>query len=334
MNIIMKCKFGSHLYGLNTPNSDLDIKGVYLPTIEQIILGDYENIVDFSTNKNGSKNSKDDVDESYYALPFFLEKLLDGGIAEMDMLHARGECLLQTSDIWEELYENRSKTYSKNQLSYMSYIRKQVSKYGLKGSRLEVAERFQEYCHYRLSQGKTRLFEFEETPELEYEKKPKIKIFKDEPNPNEPPIEGEMAGFIIGKNDQVFYQIVGKKFQHNTLVTEALKSIDSFIESYGQRMIDAKDGKNIDWKAVSHAVRVCYQLIEIYTEGDITFPLKHRDFILSVKKGELNLLNDVAPKIEVLIELVEDLRVNSKYNDVPDRDFFKHWYIDLVKENM
>jgi predicted nucleotidyltransferase len=28
-------KFGSHLYGLNTPTSDVDYKGIFMPTLEQ-----------------------------------------------------------------------------------------------------------------------------------------------------------------------------------------------------------------------------------------------------------------------------------------------------------
>ena len=39
LNIILKIKFGSHLYGTNTPESDLGIKGVYLPSAHDILLG-------------------------------------------------------------------------------------------------------------------------------------------------------------------------------------------------------------------------------------------------------------------------------------------------------
>ena len=39
MNLIVKMVFGSHLYGTNTPQSDKDFKGVFMPTNEQIYLG-------------------------------------------------------------------------------------------------------------------------------------------------------------------------------------------------------------------------------------------------------------------------------------------------------
>ena len=37
--LIYLSQYGSHLYGLNTENSDLDFRGVYVPTLDDIILG-------------------------------------------------------------------------------------------------------------------------------------------------------------------------------------------------------------------------------------------------------------------------------------------------------
>lgn len=39
MKIIMETVFGSHLYGLNTPTSDKDYKGIFLPHPRDILLG-------------------------------------------------------------------------------------------------------------------------------------------------------------------------------------------------------------------------------------------------------------------------------------------------------
>jgi predicted nucleotidyltransferase len=39
MRIIVKMKFGAHLYGTATSDSDLDYKGIFLPTKEQLLLG-------------------------------------------------------------------------------------------------------------------------------------------------------------------------------------------------------------------------------------------------------------------------------------------------------
>jgi predicted nucleotidyltransferase len=38
MDLIVEMRFGSHLYGTDTPESDLDLKGVYLPEARDILL--------------------------------------------------------------------------------------------------------------------------------------------------------------------------------------------------------------------------------------------------------------------------------------------------------
>jgi len=37
--IVVHMIFGSHLYGTNTPDSDTDYKGIFLPSREQVFLG-------------------------------------------------------------------------------------------------------------------------------------------------------------------------------------------------------------------------------------------------------------------------------------------------------
>ena len=38
MDMVVKIKFGSHLYGTNMPTSDLDYKSVYVPEGDDILL--------------------------------------------------------------------------------------------------------------------------------------------------------------------------------------------------------------------------------------------------------------------------------------------------------
>jgi predicted nucleotidyltransferase len=68
MNFLIKLKFGSHLYGTNTPSSDLDIKGIYLPKAKDILLQRIAPVCSFSRPKDhGEKNSADDVDQEFYS---------------------------------------------------------------------------------------------------------------------------------------------------------------------------------------------------------------------------------------------------------------------------
>lgn len=39
MKKIVRMVFDSHMYGLNAPESDMDYKGIYLPELDDLLLG-------------------------------------------------------------------------------------------------------------------------------------------------------------------------------------------------------------------------------------------------------------------------------------------------------
>jgi predicted nucleotidyltransferase len=63
MRILCKIIAGSHLFGTNTPKSDLDYKGVFIPSADDILMNTYKHTDVSSTNdKYGSKNTSEDID--------------------------------------------------------------------------------------------------------------------------------------------------------------------------------------------------------------------------------------------------------------------------------
>ena len=54
--------FGSHLYGTNTENSDKDYKGIFLPSVKNLILGKKMDSISLTSGNNNSKNSSEDCD--------------------------------------------------------------------------------------------------------------------------------------------------------------------------------------------------------------------------------------------------------------------------------
>jgi len=110
--------------------------------------------------------------------------------------------------------------------------------------------------------------------------------------------------------------------QRTLRIDYALGIITKFYEEYGKRAQLAAENKGIDWKAVSHAIRAAYQIKEILTENNITFPLKEADFIRKVKGGELDYNTIVAPKLE---ELMEEVEVLSDRSDLPIKPDYRFW---------
>ena len=100
MRIIVKMKFGAHLYGTATSDSDLDYKGIFLPTKEQLLLGCVPKSHNYSTGKDYSRNTKNDVDTELYSLHYFIKLACAGQTVAMDMLHAPDSMILKKSKIF------------------------------------------------------------------------------------------------------------------------------------------------------------------------------------------------------------------------------------------
>lgn len=119
MNRIVKMKFGAHLYGTATSDSDVDYKGIFLPSKDEVLLGRIPKSHSHSTGKHQSRNTKNDIDVEIYSLHYFVKHACDGQTVAMDMLHAPEDMILQSSNIWEAIIKNRHKFYTKNLKSFI-----------------------------------------------------------------------------------------------------------------------------------------------------------------------------------------------------------------------
>jgi hypothetical protein len=302
--IIVKMKFGSHLYGTNTPDSDEDFKGVFLPTKEEILLNRIPKHFSESTGNNFSKNTKGDVDSEFYSFHYFLELCCKGETAAIDMLHAPDNMVLEKSDIWNRIVQNRHLFYTKNLKAFVGYCRKQAAKYGIKGSRIASAEEVLTYLSYLRPDQKMETF-WESLPLPEHV-------------------------HFVEQNGEVFYQVCGKKLQGTSKIGYCSDIIKRFINDYGHRAQLAKENKGIDWKAISHALRAATQLISIYTKGTIEFPLKNAKLLKQVKRGELDYLSVVAPALEEAIDYIEELTKYSNYPEKVNRKFWNRFLIEAL----
>jgi hypothetical protein len=92
------------------------------------------------------------------------------------------------------------------------------------------------------------------------------------------------------------------------------------VNEYGQRALQAERNEGIDWKALSHAVRVGREALELLQTGKITFPLPYATEILSIKRGERT-YEAVAETIDRLLVDVEEAAVLSSLREEPDFAF-------------
>ncbi len=303
-------KFGAHLYGTATLESDVDYKGIFLPTKEEILLGRVPKSYNYSTGKDELRNTKDDIDIELYSLHYFIKLACDGQTVAMDMLHAPENMILQTSTIWDVIIKNRKKFYTKNLKSFIDYARRQASKYGIKGSRINATLQVLELLKNENPSQKMRTI-WDRLPRIEH-------CYDVAPDPN-------------GMKQ---YQVSGKSFQESATIEYVIPILEKFYNDYGRRAKLAAENKNIDWKAVSHALRAAYQTQEILTKNTITFPLRSADFLKNVKQGQLDYLSEVGPTLETLMEEVERLALASELPETEDRRFWDQFICDTLEREL
>lgn len=324
-NLIMKCLFGSHLYQLQTPNSDKDYKGVYLPEKDNLLLGNYAKHYSQSTGDDKSKNTSEDIDVEIFSLPYFIELACKGETVAIDMLHAKAlryphdkeyytinHCLL---NIWNDLKDNRTKFYTKDMKSYVGYARKQANKYGVKGSRMGDVEKVVNWLKF----SKNEEQRFTTTIRQVYTQLPTSEFIK-------------LVSQDTKQGELKFYEICGRKYQDTLTLEQLLVHAQGIYDEYGDRAKMAKLDLGVDFKAVSHSIRASYQMLHILEDGDFEYPLPETDFILAVKKGELNFVNDIQPVLEGLIEKIEKLAAVSALPQKVDRGYWDKWLLGVYEE--
>ena len=314
----MKCLFGSHLYQLQTPNSDKDYKGIYLPEKGNLLLGNYAKHYSQSTGDDKSKNTADDIDVEIFSLPYFIELACKGETVAIDILHAENN-LISTCNkewvIWDELQSNRTKLYTKDMKSYIGYARKQANKYGVKGSRMGEVEKVINWLMF----SKNPEQRFTTTIRQVYSQLPTGEYLK-------------LVSQDTKQGELKFYEICGRKYQDTLSLEQLLVHAQGIYDEYGDRAKMAKLDLGVDWKAVSHALRASYQMLGILKDGDFEYPLPQTEFLLAVKTGQLNFVNEVQPELENIIQTIEKMAESSKLPQKVDRAYWDKWLLKVYND--
>lgn len=272
--------FGSFMYGLNTPNSDLDYKGIYLPSFKSRLFK--EKNIHFSTAGDNERNSPDDIDCEIYSLEEFASLALEGQTVAVDLLFSDDEHNIETTKEWRKIKKNRNLFLSKRISSFIGYARNQARKYGIKGSRLGTLNKIIEMKNVPGMERRTvgdcvkNILEIDSVTRGEGEKK-FVSLFKKQ---NFHLKNGESA-----ENDLSYLEIAGKKFPLTRKMSELFDSLSKVRERYGSRSLDAMNDDGVDWKALSHAFRALFQADKLAESGTFSYPLPESEFLLDVKTG-------------------------------------------------
>ena len=261
-------------------------------------------------DKHG-KNSAGDTDVEMFSFRRYLGLLLEGQTNALDMIFAPSEFYLMEPDpAWLYVLKNRDKFVHAGSSAFAGYCKTQANKYCLKGNRLATARGALELVDKMIS--KTDLY---------------CRLLEHEAHINEYNEGKEFANVVEckGPHEGTFvkhWEVCNRKIPFHATLKYVHERLSAVINEYGDRAKKAEVAAGSDWKALSHAVRVCEEAKELMSTGKITFPRPEADLLLKIKTGEMP-YDTVSDMIEKgLIEL-EALTANSTLRKHPDHEFAK-----------
>ena len=352
--LIYLSQYGSHLYGLNTENSDLDFRGVYIPTLDDIILKkDKDEInTELEIKLYGGEQtiySNDDIDAvpiwdkkkvdvKIFSLQKFIQLCSKADTNALDLLFSYNP---ERKDIQQYVYNkeqyyesgilahpyipfiefliNRGKLINTDRLeSPITYAFKQATKYGLKGKRLF-------YLKYVLEEANKLSLRPVAKPHLYHTV---CELVNDHLS-----LDGEYlkTDELDNKGKKELYlNVCGVQHQYNLELDTFIERIEEKInkEYTSQRTKDSADGN--DWKALSHAIRVLLEVKQLLEDGTITFPCIENRFLLRIKQGKISreVIDEFFNKeLANILEKVQSNELGWKY----DEEFWNEFILKEVK---
>jgi len=327
---LLKFKFGSALYGTADEHSDIDSKIVYLPRIDKLLLGQRpKNHVERKAGPNAKMNAGEEEIE-YIPIQQLAKDFFDGQSYAYELVFAYGNPiekanpnveLLSSSPFGSSTYyhffnELRTKFLTRDISKMVGYAAHQAQVYGVKGERLNAVERL--------------------ITELEKVENPSETRIRDVQLPVTVLNGYVHYSYIKGSNQEYQNTLalqVNDRYYHQTeRVSNVINALKKLVEKYGHRAKKAQ-AQEVDWKALSHAIRIVYQACEILENHQLEFPLDIADALLKVKRGHIAFDNAVGI-FEMLNNNMEELlKTTTLPEKTPElREEFELWLIKKLKE--
>ncbi len=305
---------GSKLYGTDDEYSDLDIKGIFVPSKQSILLK--KDLDHYVNNNSDVKNTSDDIDITLHSVHTFLNNLAKSETGAIDILFSmfNEDNIIYENPIFTKLLKDNYKhLLNRNMKSFIGYSLGQAKKFGIKGARYDELDKFVKYLKNLNNTSDDKLQSIFENLVF-YIHQNKCKYIK----------------FINMKNrtgvNTSYISILGKLFEGTVTITYFKERVNNLYKQFGNRTKEvAETTSKSDFKALYHAARVAIGVKELLQTQFIKLPLEQKDYLTQIKKGEISeeeiieFIHDVLAEVDILLE-------ESTLPDETDET-----YLDLLK---
>jgi RNA repair pathway DNA polymerase beta family len=279
--LVYLSKSGSHLFGSNTPKSDLDVKGLFLPSVQSLYLQNAPQQFSMNTNNSNAKNSSEDVDVTVWSVQFWLKLLTKGDINAVSLLFSttNPNAILEGTDA-EFLTRLKAleptKLLSRNLSGMMGFAYNQAIKYTAKGKHLHAVQ--------------TAISILEQASKGLIADVADVVVMQ--------VADESMARVQVGSKGIKQLVLLEKMFDFTASTAWALAPLHEVEARYGKRAKLALEA-GVDFKAFSHSLRVLEEIRLLHSTGSITYP-HTGDFAKLMLDAKLGVL-----EYEVLIEALD-----------------------------
>lgn len=291
-NKILEIRIGSHLFGTDTPDSDLDLFGIFMPCDEIVFGGHRCEEVDLSikAKDDTGRNTADAVDRKFHEYRKFVRLAMQNNPNILHVLFADEKNIVFQDGFGQRLLE-------------MAHL------FPHKGAH----HRFVKYADSQRHKMRIKPENYAALEDGLYF----LQFFRDDQ------VIGEVARQVgvCGTNPSSVYvdSGVGKhigcgdlNFERGTSVRKAKRMIRERLSKASSRyVLYTKYG--YDTKFGSNLIQLLMEGIELMETGRIEMPLKYANHVLDVKDGKYT----VEQIMEWADGLVEDARVAFENSDLP-----------------
>lgn len=315
-NIILLTLGGSHAYGMDTEQSDLDIRGIALNSKDEILLGkDFDQVVETNT------------DTIIYSMNKMIELLSKLNPNTIEILGCKPEHYLILSSIGEELLKNKKMFLSKICIhTFAGYAGAQLRGLENKAARLVGQAQNEEYILKSIENAqydfKNRYFPHEDNA---------IKLYIDE---------------AVQKDfeTEIFMDINLKHYPLRDYcgMWNEMKAIVGSYKKFGKRNENAVSHNKLG-KHMAHLIRLYMMCIDILTKEEIiTYRETEHNLLMSIRNGEF--LDDNQQPVPEFYDILNEYekrfeyaKKNTSLPDVPDYkkiNEFKMWVNEQIVKGL
>lgn len=299
-NIILLTLGGSHAYGMDKEDSDVDVRGISLNSKSDILLGaDFEQVVDV------------DTDTTVYSFNKMIQLLTSNNPNTIEQLGCLPQHYFYLSEIGKELLDNRKMFLSQICVhTFGGYASSQLRRMSNKAARL-------------VSQAENESYILKSIDNARYEFRNRYYPFED---------DNDLKLYIDksaqeGYDSEIFMDV---RLNHYPLrdwtgMWNEMKTIVSSYNKFGRRNEKAVAHDKLG-KHMAHLIRLYMMCIDILEKEEIvTYREKERDLLMSIRNGEY--LDENRQPIPEFYDLLNEYKKRFEYaknnTSLPEKPDYK-----------